>query len=153
MPRKPLPVCVEPSVVGQGVFASRKIRRNQTIGRIAGEIIEDPQEHSSYCMDLGDDRILEPAAPFRFLNHSCEPNAEITYWETADGRPVEALYLVALRTIQPGEELTIDYGWPADHAIPCRCGSAGCRGWVVCAEEVVYLRERSPAGMVAGGVA
>jgi hypothetical protein len=41
-----------------------------------------------------------------------------------------------LRTIEPGEELTIDYAWPAEAAIPCACGAAGCRCWIVAAEEL-----------------
>lgn len=37
----------------------------------------------------------------------------------------------ALRTIRKGEEITVDYAWPASWAIPCHCGSKNCRGWIV----------------------
>lgn len=61
----------------------------------------------------------------RFLNHSCQPNCELFFWETDDLTPNDRLWLQALRPIEPGEELTIDYAWPADAAIRCACGAAG----------------------------
>ncbi len=46
--------------------------------------------------------------------------------------------------VHAGEELTIDYGWPAEVAIPCLCGSRHCRGWIVDPDEVELLSgERS----------
>ena len=35
-----------------------------------------------------------------------------------------------IRAIAADEELLIDYSWPADAAIQCRCGAATCRGWI-----------------------
>jgi SET domain-containing protein len=90
-------------------------------------------------MDLGEGRSLEPVAPFRFLNHSCQPNCEIFSWETDEPRRHARLWLQALTAIEPGNELTIDYAWPADAAIPCVCGAAGCRGWIVCPEQLPLL--------------
>ena len=86
-------------------------------------------------MELGE-RTLEPAAPFRFLNHSCQPNCALVLdeeeEEAEDGTPAGAsLWLEVLREIPAGEQLTIDYGWPAESAIPCKCGAARCRGWIV----------------------
>ena len=48
------------------------------------------------------------------------------------------MYVVSLRDIEVQEQLTIDYGWPAEAAIECKCGSEQCRGWVV-AESELYL--------------
>jgi hypothetical protein len=48
-----------------------------------------------------------------------------------------------LRSIVAGEELTIDYGWPAEQAIPCGCGAEDCRGWVVAEEELHRLPKKS----------
>ena len=71
-------VRVGPSRQGQGVFSLRWFTTGDLIGPIQGEIVEDPQYSSDYCMELGD-QSLEPAAPFRFLNHSCQPNCAPGY--------------------------------------------------------------------------
>lgn len=42
-----------------------------------------------------------------------------------------AIYVESTRDILPGEELTVDYSWPASRAIRCLCGAAKCRGWIV----------------------
>ena len=44
------------------------------IGEIMGHVFDDPNYSSPYCMDLEDGRQLEPDAPFRYVNHCCEPN-------------------------------------------------------------------------------
>ena len=57
-----------------------------------------------------------------FINHSCEPNLRATLTR---GR----IYLVSVRPIVAGEELSIDYriiGYVADDR--CRCGAPNCRG-------------------------
>lgn len=90
-------------------------------------------------MDLGGGLSLDPSPPFRYLNHSCSPNCMLVLLQVEydDGTPTEGeIWLEALRDIHPGEELTIDYGWPAESAMPCDCGSPNCRGWIV-AEELL----------------
>ena len=117
--------------VGRGVFARRRLKADIVLGEILGEILDDHPEDSSYVMELPSCKLLEPAAPLRFLNHSCDPNCEIFYWEAEPGTVQEdRLWLQTIRPIEPGEELLIDYSWPADAAIPCRCGATGCRGWI-----------------------
>ena len=56
--------------------------------------------------------------PSNFGNHSCEPNAA----------PIED-GLVALRDIEVGQELTIDYAQvsPASWQMRCSCGARHCR--------------------------
>jgi uncharacterized protein len=74
-------------------------------------------EENLYLASLG------PDEPPDFINHSCEPNAGLRGQIT----------IVAMQTIRPGEEVTIDYamcdGSPYDE-FNCACGSASCRGWV-----------------------
>jgi uncharacterized protein len=64
--------------------------------------------------------------PARHINHSCAPNCET---QQARGQ----VWIVALRDIAPGEELTYDYGFGYaeawDH--PCRCGTPECAGYIV----------------------
>jgi hypothetical protein len=125
--------------LGRGVFARRRFRPQQVVGIIHGRVIDDPGYASDYCMDLGDGLGLEPAAPFRYMNHCCQPNCEIFWWEAEAPEPRDRLWLQALTRIEPGDELTIDYAWSADAAIPCKCGAAGCRGWIVAEAELGVL--------------
>ena len=129
----PSRVEVGPGTVGKGVFAKRQFRKGQVIGHVRGKIIPAEGYESRYCMDLGNDLVLEPDEPFRYMNHCCEPNAQLFYWYDPEGEsePPEQLWVHALKTIRPGEELFIDYAWPADSAIPCACLSEQCRGWIV----------------------
>jgi len=55
-------------------------------------------------------------------NHSCEPNIGV------QGQIV----FVALRNIEPGEELTHDWATTDDdtYEMACRCGAPSCRGVV-----------------------
>ena len=122
--------------VGLGVFAKRRLKSGMVLGEILGTISDEHPADPSYCMELPSGRLLEPCAPLRFVNHSCDPNCELFYWFDEDQAPQEdRLWLQTIRTIEPGEELQIDYCWPADAAIPCRCGSANCRGWIVDPDE------------------
>ena len=76
--------------------------------------------------------------PARFLNHSCSPNAEA---QDADGR----IWIVALREIKAGEEVTFNYNYDLvdyrEH--PCRCGATNCVGYIVAEEFFPSVRPRS----------
>jgi len=136
--RRGLNVEIRDTEVGFGVFAGAAFELGEVVGEIKGKIHDDADYESDYCMDLGGDAKLEPKAPFRFLNHSCEPNCELVLWKKRKkkGRKYWRLWLQTLRAIEPGEEMTIDYAWPAESAIPCRCHSRRCRGWIVHPEEI-----------------
>lgn len=74
---------------------------------------------------------IDPAKPYKFLNHSCNPSAGIK------GR----VALVALRDMGEGEEVTIDYStiegdlrWK----MKCACGERNCRGII---RSIHYLPE------------
>ena len=65
----------------------------------------------------------------RWINHSCDGNCIA---DERDGR----IFIVALRNISAGEELSYDYGLIIEERYtpklkaeyPCWCGSANCRG-------------------------
>lgn len=136
-------VRIGPTHVGRGVFARRQIAADVVIGEIFGAHLDEHPEDSSYVMELPSSKLLDPAPPLRFVNHSCDPNCEIFYWEPEPGEVQEdRLWLQTIRPIEPGEELLIDYAWPADAAIPCRCGAATCRGWICSSEELPLVLER-----------
>ena len=71
-------VRVGPSPHGMGVFSLRLFATGEVIGPIQGGCMDDPAYSSDYCMELGD-RGLEPAPPFRYLNHSCQPNCPLRH--------------------------------------------------------------------------
>jgi SET domain-containing protein len=125
---------VRRSRVGRGVFARRFYREGEIIGEILGTVIDRPDYSSAYCYSMGDDRSLEPDPPFRFLNHGCQPNSAFQWFDvrSVHAEPLRRrVFVMALEPIRAGAEITIDYRWPAAMAIRCRCGSPGCRGWVI----------------------
>ena len=132
-------VTIAPAAYGMGLFAAQCFSAGDQLGWMEGFIIKDSEYSSDYCVDLGDDYCLEPDGTFRYLNHSCEPNCELyMIEETEEHGPLvlPRISIEAYRDINIGEQLTIDYGWPAEQAIPCGCGVEKCRGWVVSAEEL-----------------
>lgn len=129
-PSTRLNISVRKTVVGRGVFATRKFKKNEVVGQMRGSIASGNDYDPDYAVDLGEHGTLEPWAPFRYLNHSCEPNAELVMMDPEGDEP-PTMWVEARRTIQPGEQVTIDYQWPAEEAIPCLCGTRSCRGWVV----------------------
>jgi hypothetical protein len=137
-------VMVASTSIGRGVFARRRLSAGLIVGEIRGQVLDGHPEDAQYCMELGSGRILEPVSPFRFLNHSCDPNCELFYWEDDPGQE-DRLWLQTIRPINAGEQLLIDYCWPADAAIPCRCGAANCRGWIVDPEELHLVSTATPA--------
>ena len=141
-------ISVRKTLLGKGVFARKRFRKGQIIGEAKGRIIVDEEYDSRYCIELSDTHVLEPGAPFRYLNHSCEPNCELFSWEPdEDGDESMNVHVSTLRTIELGEELTIDYAWQAEAAIPCLCAAERCRGWIVDADELhlVASKKRSSA--------
>ncbi len=133
---------LQETAVGKGVFAKRKFEVGDTIALLTGTLIDDPDYDSCFCIEMGPELSLEPDAPFRFINHSCEPNCCLLSQEDEDGNELEEqLGLYVTTTIYPGEEITIDYAWGSESAIPCLCGSVNCRGWIVCKDEIDDLIE------------
>jgi SET domain-containing protein len=135
---------IRPSPIqGLGAFATRRIRRGTRIIEYVGERITaeeadrrydaDLAEHSHVLLFTVDKRTVIDAGvggnEARYINHSCAPNCEA---ELDAGR----VYILALRTIAPGEELTYDYHLECDgrddaeleRRYACRCGAATCRG-------------------------
>jgi SET domain-containing protein len=78
-----------------------------------------------------------PWNPARRINHSCAPNCES---EDDRGR----IWIVALRDIAPGEELTYDYGFSLSEGRNhrCRCGAAECVGFIVAKGQRWRLRRK-----------
>lgn len=118
---------------GRGTFATSRIRKGTRIVEYTGDVI-DAQEaerrgeasNHVWLFDLEDGRFIDgnPRHPGPCVNHSCAPNC-IT--EIVDDR----VFIVADRSIEPGEELTYDYRFEPDvEKHLCSCGAARCRGTI-----------------------
>ena len=71
----------------------------------------------------------------RLINHSCKPNCRA---EKVGGR----IWISARRDIPADAELSFDYGYGFKEwrQHPCRCGAAGCAGFIVNAGQRWLLR-------------
>ena len=120
-------------LTGKGLFATTPIAARAKIGEFEGEVIGLREarrrakgrtivaivELERHALDATD----SPRG-FRFINHSCDPN-------TFTRCTADRAEFYALRDIEPGEELTVDYGESQhDGKLPCRCGTARCRGFI-----------------------
>lgn len=141
---------------GRGVYATTFIPKDEKIIEYVGEIIDKDEsddrgnaqhEHAQktgdaavYIFTLSKNYDLDGNVPWntaRLINHSCDPNCEA--W-IDDHR----IFIHALRDIQPGEELSFDYGFDIDcfEEHPCRCGKPKCVGYIVSQEQWPELKKR-----------
>jgi len=61
--------------LGKAVNSVRSYPAGSVIGEIVGRVFNDNSGADDYTFEY-DDQLMEPEAPFRFLNHSCAPNCE-----------------------------------------------------------------------------
>lgn len=117
-------------IEGRGVFATARIRKNTRIVEYTGEVLDVEEadrramiRERVYLFELQDGRYIDgdPKAPGPCVNHSCAPNCRS---EEVSGR----VFIVAARTIQPGEELAYDYLIRPGITLACACGAPNCRG-------------------------
>lgn len=130
---------------GRGVYATTFIPKEARIIEYIGERIDKEEserranaQHQKsletgdaavYIFTLSKNFDLDGNVPWniaRLINHSCAPNCEA--W--IEGRRI---FIHALRDINPGEELSFDYGFDVDcyEDHPCRCGKPECVGYIV----------------------
>jgi uncharacterized protein len=121
---------VRSPIDGFGVVATRHFKRGTVIADVegllwrAGEVRDD-----TWSLVLDDGVFFDMVDQTRWVNHSCEPNVVVEAGVTRRGNGWAQLQ--ALRDIAPGDELTYDYAFDVAHAVPCRCGAARCRGWII----------------------
>jgi SET domain-containing protein len=128
---------------GLGVFAAQRIVRGTRIIEYLGERVthaeadrryqhKDAADAHTFLFIVDARTVIDAGAggnEARFVNHACEPNCE----SVIERRRV---FIDAVRTIEPGEELTYDYQIQRDADDPpdvdaifaCHCGATGCRG-------------------------
>lgn len=110
-------------VHGKGIFAVNHIPEERIIMVIEGEVIDgyecerrEEEENNVYIFWNGDECYIDTnnSEKIKYINHDCEPNC---YVEEKDEK---SLYLISLREITAGEELTIDYGYEEIYET-CNC--------------------------------
>lgn len=118
-------IAIEPIPAGalilsvEGVFVDAPSRYSIQVGETLH--VEPPRE---LLPDLDPDR-----CPWRFLNHSCAPNAALGAALHPEGNP---LTLIALRSIARWEEISFDYNSNEfDMAAPFACGCGACDGGLI----------------------
>lgn len=139
---------------GMGGYARRDIGEGDEIIEYVGERITKEESNrrcelnNPYIFGLDETHDLDGDVewnPARFINHSCEPNCEAIEDE---GR----IWIVALRDIRAGEELTFNYGYSLEEYQdnPCRCGANGCVGFMVAEEYHETVRRKVAMRVDAG---
>lgn len=126
------PYRVGRSYTGLGLFATMPIRKNTLIVEYSGPRIPTAEAHarerkgrSKYMFEISRRWSIDGGGRDnmgRYANHACKPNAESVLLR---GK----VFLKAIRRIQPGEEITYDYGPEYVRLFfkdGCKC--ATCRG-------------------------
>ena len=90
----------ESPIHGRGVFARTRIRDGGCIGDFEGTVTKRNGMHVLWTLDENGREVgIRGENELRFLNHARHPNAEF-----------RGASLFAVRNIQPGHEILIDYG-------------------------------------------
>jgi SET domain-containing protein len=132
---------------GRGVFAAQDIKKGTTIAEYIGKHMSwddalqlppsDPNDSAhTFFFELSDGTIINGGIggnSARWINHSCDPNAE-TY-EDENGR----VWINAIKNIKEGDEITYDYKLSVDGKLTkeeredykCLCGTKKCRGYLI----------------------
>jgi SET domain-containing protein len=135
---------------GTGVFALRRIPKGTRIIEYTGERVSHAEADRRYADKDADDNhtflfIVDGRTVIdagingneaRFINHSCDPNCETVIED-------RRIFIDAVRTIEPGEELHYDYQIQRDADDPpnveeifsCKCGAKNCRGTMLAPPE------------------
>jgi hypothetical protein len=115
------------SRTGLGLFATRRIKKGTRIIRYFGPLLDSKKKEddieNKYLFELGNRWTIDGSVRkniARYINHGCKPNAE------SDVKPRKRkVYIRAIKTIEPGEEINYDYGTDYFKAylkpIGCKC--------------------------------
>ena len=127
----------------EGIYTTTAIGKGTRIVEYMGErisIAEADRRYNgveiTYLFGLtGGKRVIEGNGIAALINHSCDGNCEA---DEIRGR----VWIIALRDIRPGEELTYDYNlYDGDGDSPCRCRARNCRGSLYSEEELAKRKK------------
>ena len=127
-----------------GVFTLEAVPKGARILEYTGERLVHEQADRlyadrpyTYLFGVGDGvHVIDGYGMSMYVNHSCRPNCETV--EDEEHR----VWIVAMRDIEPGEELTYDYLlYDGEGEAPCTCGAANCRGTMYSKKELRRKKE------------
>ena len=138
-------------IAGYGLFAAQAITQGTKIIRYIGEKITTEESERRLaagnvyifgldeCFSLDGNTLKNTA---RYINHSCDPNCHTEQYGNT-------IWIVALRDIQAGEELTYNYEYELDDepAEPCYCGAPHCCGYILAPHYWDRLRQTAPGNV------
>jgi len=142
------------SIHGYGIYAKCDIPKGAHVIEYVGDKItkaeaerrgprliaeRSAEQGAVYIFELNRRHDIDGNVPYntaRYINHSCDPNCET---ENDRGK----IWIIALRDIPKGEELSYNYGYDLecfeDHE--CRCGTNRCVGFIVAEDHWPKLRK------------
>jgi SET domain-containing protein len=154
-PRTPLFEVRYSRIHGYGVFARRRIRKGTTVLEYLGDRLthqqadaryaeKDPRDSHTFLFTVDAKTVIDAGVggnEARYVNHGCDPNCQSVSLN-------KRIFIEAIRTIQPGEELAYDYQIQRDDDDPldveaifaCRCGAQECRGSMLEARKMAKLK-------------
>ena len=111
---------------GFGIFTTEFIPIGKEIMVIAGEVINEGEcirrenEEDNVYIFWNEANYIDTAntTKIKYINHDCDYNCSVC------DNDENSLLLTAARDIEPGEELTIDYGYDEIYEF---CSCANCR--------------------------
>ena len=124
----------------RGLYASKNIKAEEKIIEYIGRLISKKEAETNskfdnkkdiYLFNINEKWDLDGDYRWntaRLINHSCNPNCEV------EGKGLK-LWIVAIKDIKKGEELSYDYGFSYSKEdlknFVCRCGYKKCCGYIV----------------------
>lgn len=121
-----------------GCYTTAPIRKGERVVEYTGDVITNAEgdrlyddKDYTYLFALdGGTHMVDGYGMAMYLNHSCQPNCET---DQIDGK----IWILALRNIAAGEELTYDYNlFDGEGEAPCYCGARRCRGTMYSWDEI-----------------
>lgn len=122
---------------GKGLFANRDFEKGEIIlfhdltnikKKYTLKEMEESGIDSEHWEYVGRGKYVLDYSLASYVNHSCDPNAYVEF------KTLCRRYLIALKPIRKGEEITVDYTLSAVDQIDnetwvldCKCGSKKCR--------------------------
>lgn len=121
-----------------GCYTTAAIKKAARVIEYTGTVVSNAEGDALYkdkdytylfALD-GGTHMVDGYGMAMYINHSCQPNCET---DQMDGK----IWVIALRDIQPGEELTYDYNlFDGEGPAPCSCGAKRCRGTMYSWDEI-----------------
>jgi SET domain-containing protein len=159
-PKTPLFEVRHSRIHGHGVFALRRIRKGTNIieyigDRVTHEVADaryenkDPLDGHTFLFTVDAKTVIDAGIngnEARFVNHGCDPNCQTV-------QIGKRIFIEAIDTIRPGEELAYDYRIERDADDPanvdavfrCLCGAKNCRGSMLVARPKTRAKPRPKA--------